>query len=65
MERNVGKGLSPQRVAKILAKHGTKVNLEQAGRIQRFVEKIASMAVRDMIKNKKPLTSYGAYKKLG
>lgn len=65
MEGNVGKGLSPKRIVKILAKHGTQVNLEQATLIQGFMEKLVSIVVRDLIKQNNPLTLNGSYRKLG
>lgn len=65
MERIREKGLSPERVVKILAKHGTKVNVKEAGMILGFMEKLVAIAVNDLLRNGKAPTSYGAYKKLG
>lgn len=65
MERIREKGLSPERVVRILAKHGTKVNLQEAGLIIGFMEKLVSVAVNELLRNNNKLTSYGHYKKLG
>ena len=59
------RGLSPERVVKILAKHGTKVNLKEAGLILGFMEKLVSIAVNDFLRNGKMPISNSPYKKLG
>lgn len=64
MEREVGKGISPERVVKILSKHGTEVNLKEAGLILGFMERLVSIAVNGFFRNTKALTPQSPGQKL-
>lgn len=57
MESRGARGLSPERVITILARHGTKVDLKQAGLILSFMEKLVTVAVNDFFRQTKSVTA--------
>lgn len=60
------RGLSPERVVKILAKHGTEVNLKEAGLIAGFMKKLVSVALNEFVRNRKTSNIVGStYRKSG
>lgn len=47
------KKMTPERVIKILSKHGTEVSAEEAVVILKFIEKLANIAVNQYLANTK------------
>lgn len=45
IDKDYGKKLTPEKVVKILEKHGTIVSIEEASQILEFLRKIADIAV--------------------
>ncbi|MFT4152231.1 hypothetical protein [Parafilimonas sp.] len=52
MESNAKKGLAPEKVIKILEKHGTSVTLEEAKIILEFMRKLARITVNQYLREK-------------
>jgi len=49
MDLDSRKKLTPERVIKILLKHGTEVSVEEAAVILKFMEKLANVAVNQYL----------------
>lgn len=52
MELNEEKGVTPEKVIKILEKHGTKVTLEEAKIILEFMRKLARITVNQYLRER-------------
>ncbi|MBX2947999.1 MAG: hypothetical protein KF704_01875 [Crocinitomicaceae bacterium] len=65
METMRGKGLSPEKVIRILDKHGTKVNLEEAKLILGFMNKLVYVTINDYFRREKSLMAKESLKKIG
>lgn len=65
MEMMRGNGLSPEKVVRILEKHGTKVNVEEAKLIVGFMNKLVYVAVNDYFRRGKSLITRESLKRIG